>query len=150
MNEIWNFSLSIDDIAAVTDGFGHGTWTTGEYTHFAHIAVLFLNKLEEWRHVGSPEMVDGSQSGEHAPLGQSLEVIFANIQHGGPEVKLVVELCDEDVHLQDVGNIFLLHISEDIYEPLEVFMGRADPEEVDFLASNARISVGRCSKDQII
>jgi len=68
MNEVWNFSLSIDDITAVADGFGHGAGPARKYPHFAHVAVLFLNKLEEGGHVGPTEVVDGAQPGEHTSL----------------------------------------------------------------------------------
>ena len=40
------------------------------------------------------------------------------------------ELCDENVHLQDVGDVFSLHISQHVDEPLEVAVGRADPQEI--------------------
>lgn len=41
--------------------------------------MLILHKLEEGSHVGSAKVVDGSQPGEHASIGNTLEVILANI-----------------------------------------------------------------------
>ena len=41
-------------------------------------------------------------------------------QHGGSEVKLVEELRDEDVHLEHVGHVLPLDVSQDVDEPLEV------------------------------
>ena len=51
-------------------------------------------------------------------------------QHGGPQVKLVEELSDEDVHLQDIGDVFPLHVPQHVDEPLEGAVGRADPQEI--------------------
>ena len=44
-------------------------------------------------------------------------------QHGGPEVELVEELRDEDVHLQHVGHVLTLHVPKDVDEPLKVAVG---------------------------
>ena len=41
-------------------------------------------------------------------------------QHGCSEVKLVEELRDEDVHLEHVGHVLPLDVSQDVDEPLEV------------------------------
>ena len=40
------------------------------------------------------------------------------------------ELCDEDVHLKYVGDVFPLHVPQHVDEPLEVTVGRADPQEI--------------------
>ena len=50
------------------------------------------------------------------------------------------ELGDKDVHLQHVGDVLLLHLAEHVNEPLKLSVGLRDPEEVDFLTSNTRIS----------
>ena len=78
-------------------------------------------------------MVDGLQSSEHGSPAQTLEVILADVEHRGPdqwevsivsvdqseascddlpEVKLVEELSDENVHLQHIGHIFSLNVPE--------------------------------------
>ena len=41
--------------------------------------MLLLNKFEKGRHVGSAEVVDGFEAGEHASALMALEVIFANV-----------------------------------------------------------------------
>ena len=61
-------------------------------------------------------------------------------EHSGPKIELVEKLSDEDVHLEDVRDILSLNISKDVDEPLEVLVGRTDPQEVDLFASNARVS----------
>ena len=45
--------------------------------------MLLLHKLEEGGHVWPTEMVDGLQTGEHAALGQALEVVLANVLKRG-------------------------------------------------------------------
>lgn len=40
------------------------------------------------------------------------------------------ELRDEDVHLEDVGDVLALHVAQHVDEPLEVPVRRADPQEV--------------------
>ena len=104
-------------------------------------------------------MVAGFQAREETSLGESLEVIFTNIlkisgvsfpfsitprspiyQHCCTKVKLVKELGDEDVHFQHIGNVLLLHFSENVDEPFKLSMGLGDPEEVNFLASNPGVS----------
>ncbi len=66
--------------------------------------------------------------------------ISRTYEHGRSQVELVEELRDEDVHLQNVRHVFPLDVAQDVDEPLEVAVGRADPQEVDLLASDAGIS----------
>lgn len=40
------------------------------------------------------------------------------------------ELRDKDVNFEDVGDIFAFDIAQDINEPFEVLVRRADPQEV--------------------
>ena len=47
-------------------------------------------------------------------------MILTDVEHCGPQVELVEELSDEDVHLQHVGHVFPLHVPEDVNEPLEI------------------------------
>lgn len=51
-------------------------------------------------------------------------------QHSGPEIKLMEELRYEYVYLQHVGDIFALHVTQDVDEPLEVLVGWTNPEEI--------------------
>ena len=67
-------------------------------------------------------------------------------QHCCPQIKLVEELCDEDVHLQNIGHVLLLHFSENIKKPLKLSVRLSDPEEVDLLTRHSRVSVGRGTK----
>jgi len=110
MNEVRNFSRSINSLHSVCDTLGHHAGPTGEHPHLTHITVLLLNKLEEGWHVGSAEMVDGLQSSEHGSPAQTLEVVLADVEHRGPEVKLVEELGDENMHFKHIRNVFLLNV----------------------------------------
>ncbi len=85
--------------------------------------MLFLHKLEEGGHVGPPKVVDGLEAGEHGALGEALEVVLADVEHGGAQVKLVEELGDEDVHLEHIGHVLALHVPQDVDEPLKVPAG---------------------------
>ena len=104
-------------------------------------------------------MVAGFQAREETSLGESLEVIFTNIlkisgvsfiisttrrshihQHCCTKVKLVKELGDKNVHFQNICNVLLLYFSQNIDEPFKLPVGLSDPQEVDFLTSNSRIS----------
>lgn len=95
--------------------------------------MFLLHKFEERRHVRSTEVVDCLQSREHTGLGESLEMILTDVQHGRSQIELVEKLSDEDVNLEDVGDILLLNVTKDVDEPLEVFVGRTDPEEVNLV-----------------
>ena len=150
MEEVWNLSLTIDRFATIADRLGHGAGSTGEHTNFAHITVLLLDKLEEAGHVRSAKVVDGLEAGEHAAPAQPLEVILTDVQHSGTQVKLVEELSNEDVHLQHICHILLLHVAQYINEPLKVPVWWTNPQEVHLLASNSWVSVGRRAKDQIV
>ena len=51
-------------------------------------------------------------------------------QHGGPEVELLPELGDEDVHADQVLGVVLLHLTDDVRHPLKLLLGTRDPQEV--------------------
>ena len=55
----------------------------------------------------------------------------SSYQHGGPEVVLVEELRDEDVHLEHVGHVLILDVAQHVHEPLERPLRRRDPQKVD-------------------
>ena len=95
-------------------------------------------------------MIDGLETGEHTALGDALEMIFANVEHGGAQIEFVEELRDENVHLQNVGHVLALHVPQHVDEPLKVTVGRASPQKVDFLASYARVPVGGCTEHQVV
>ena len=112
--------------------------------------MLLLDELEEGGHVRSTKVIDGLETSEHGAVTEALEVVLTDVEHGGPQVELVEELGDEDVHLQHVGHVLPLHISQHINEPLKISVRGTDPEEVDFLASYSRVSVSGGSKHQVI
>lgn len=47
------------------------------------MGVALFDELEEGRHVGTTEMIDGLQAGKEALLGQALKVVLTNILKPG-------------------------------------------------------------------
>lgn len=41
------------------------------------------------------------------------------------------ELCDEDVHLEHVGDVLFLDVAQHVHEPLEGPLRRRDPQKVN-------------------
>lgn len=112
--------------------------------------MFSLYEFQEIRHIRPPEMVDRLQSREHRRLRQTLEMILANVQHRGAQIKFVEKLRDKDVHFQHIGHILFLDVAQHINEPLEVFMRRTDPQKIHFFAGNARVAVGAGAEYQIV
>lgn len=52
-------------------------------------------------------------------------------QHGGPEVKLLWQLGDVDVYRHQVPAVILLHLADDVCQPLKLPLGACHPDEVD-------------------
>lgn len=52
-------------------------------------------------------------------------------QHGGPEVELLSQLGDVDVHRHQVLLVILLHLPDDVSQPLKLPLGPCHPDEVD-------------------
>ena len=52
-------------------------------------------------------------------------------QHGGPEVKLVKELGDEDMDLHKVLCVLLLNLTDDVGQPLKLVLSTCYPDEVN-------------------
>lgn len=48
-------------------------------------------------------------------------------------VKLVEELCYEDVHLKHIGDILALNVTQHVNEPLKLAVCRANPQEVHLM-----------------
>ena len=57
-------------------------------------------------------------------------------QHGGPEVKLVKELSDEDVDFHKILCILLLNLTDDVSQPLKLVLGTCHPDEVNLYRHN--------------
>lgn len=81
VNEVWNLALSVHSLTTLSHGSSHSSGSTGEHTNLAHVAVLFLDELEEGWHVRTTEMIDGFKPSKHTSPTQPLEVVFTNIQH---------------------------------------------------------------------
>lgn len=52
-------------------------------------------------------------------------------QHGRPEVKLLSQLSDIDVHRHQVPAVILLHFPDDVSQPLKLPLSPCHPDEVD-------------------
>ena len=52
-------------------------------------------------------------------------------QHGGPEVELLSQLGDVDVYGHEVLAVILLHLPDDVSQPLKLPLGPRHPDEVD-------------------
>merc|ERR1719244_1722699 len=115
VDKIGQFSVFIHLFTSSTVGPGDSPGTTTEHPHLAHIAVFLLDKSEEGGHVWPSKMVASFQSSKQTSFGQSLEMVLAYVQHGGPEIELV----EEDVNLEHVCDVLPLNLPEDVDEPLE-------------------------------
>ena len=52
---------------------------TAQYFTTTYVAVFLLHEFEERWHVRPSKVVDGLEAGEHAALGQPLEVVLAYV-----------------------------------------------------------------------
>lgn len=52
-------------------------------------------------------------------------------QHGGPEVELLSQLSNIDVHRHQVLAVILLHLPDDVSQPLKLPLSPCHPDEVD-------------------
>lgn len=62
---------------------------------------------------------------------QHMCVYISTYQHGGPEVKFVKELGDEDVDLHKIFRVLLLNLTDDVGQPLKLMLSTSDPDEVN-------------------
>ena len=109
--QILNIFSPVDSLNTISDTPSHGTGSTWEDSDLAHVAVLLLDELEEGGHVRSAKVIDGLETSEHGAVTEALEVVLTDVEHGGPQVKLVEELSDKNMHFEHVRNIFTLHVS---------------------------------------
>lgn len=130
MNEIGQFATLIHLFARAHNRFRERPRPAAEHANLAHVTVLLLYKLQERRHVRSTKVVHCLQTSEHTPLRDALKVVLANVQHGRPQVELVEELRNKDVHFEHVRDIFTFDISEHVDEPLEMAVARTRPQEI--------------------
>ena len=57
-------------------------------------------------------------------------------QHCGTDVKLLLELCDEDVNTDKIVVIVLLHLADDVGHPLKLPLGACHPQEIHLVVTN--------------
>lgn len=63
--------------------------------------------------------------------------VVSTYKHSGAQIELVKELRDKDVNLQHIGYVLPLHVTQYVDEPLEVFVGRTDPQEIHLQSNNS-------------
>ena len=57
--------------------------------------------------------------------------LWQTYEHGGPDVELLPELGDKQVHADQVAAVVLLHLPDDVSHPLKLLLGASYPQEVD-------------------
>lgn len=112
-----------------------------------NLRVHLLQRVEEGYKRRAPEMGDGAQPREQALVQHLLEVSLADVleersahvrrpsrawrpphgwawhgahQHGGAQVELLGQLRDVDVHGDQLVLVCLLHLADDVCQPLEL------------------------------
>ena len=106
-----------------------------------------LKEFEEKIKIGSAKMICGPKAREHAQARiVAPEVLLANVligkqmrfigekstdQHGGAKIEFMEELGDKDVDLEGILLVESFDLLQHIHKPFEVFMGWANPEEVN-------------------
>jgi len=83
VDKVGKFVAPVNVFARRRDALGQRSWTATEHADFANVAVLALHKLEERGQVGTTEVVHCLQTGEHGRVGQSLEVVLADVLKKG-------------------------------------------------------------------
>ena len=81
MNEVGQLSSIVHRFAGLADRFGQLRGATTEHAHFAHIRMFVLDKLEKGRHIWTAKVIDRLQPSEHAPIGDALKVVLADVLH---------------------------------------------------------------------
>jgi len=134
------------------------------------LRVHLLQRAEEGYEGRAPKMGDGAQPREQALVQHLLEVPLADVlkersvhvrwpnitqrgmasspvggqahQHGGAQVKLLGQLRDVDVHGDQVFPVCLLHLADDVCQPLKLPLCARHPDEVDLRHMGMRLSMG--------
>lgn len=63
-------------------------------------------------------------------------------QHGGAQIELLGQLCDVDVHRDQVIPVRLLHLADDVCQPFKLPLRACDPDEIDLWHMGVRLRVG--------
>jgi len=124
---------------SVIDIEGHGRGTAREDSNLVDSLVGLLQLHEQVIKVGSSKVGTSSASSEQGLSGNFYKSRFADIQHGGSQIVLVLQFGDEDMDFQDSDGVFLFDFSNDIDQPFELFLVSADPEEVAFSHVNGSV-----------
>ena len=61
---------------------------------------------------------------------------FPTHQHNRTQVKLLVELGDEDVDVGELLLVLLLDLADDVRHPLKLLLRTRDPQEVNLFKGN--------------
>lgn len=128
-----------------------------------------LQRVKEGYEWGAAEMGDGAQPREQTLVQHLLEVPLTDVlqerpvhvrqatkawrplpscsqhgthQHGGAQVELLSQLCDVDVHRHQLIPVCLLHLTDDVRQPLKLPLRARHPDEIDLWKSGVRLSLG--------
>ena len=51
-------------------------------------------------------------------------------QHGRSEIKLLLKLCDKDMHTDQSIRVIFLYLSDNVSEPFKMFLRPGDPQKI--------------------
>lgn len=88
------------------------------------------------------------ESSEQTGVMNFVELFLANVQHDSSQVKLLLELRNEDVDLQSSLGVFIFCLPNDVDQPLKVFLSLANPEEDQLSCLEGSVVLG--SVDEIL
>lgn len=128
--------LLVDELTGLLHILGHARGTTAEYSNLSDLGMNFLQRVEERLKGRAAKVGDRAQAREQTPVQHLLEVPLTDVQHGGPEVKLLSQLGDIDVHRHQVLVVILLHLPDDVSQPLKLSLSPCHPNEVDLLTEH--------------
>jgi len=67
-------------------------------------------------------------------------LIFISYQHGGPEIKFLLELCDENMYIHKVICVHIFHFSDDVRHPLKLLLCTSHPQEVNLSTQHENLT----------
>lgn len=128
--------LPVDELTSLLHILGHARGTTAKYSNLSDLGVDFLQRVEKGLKGRATKVGDGAQAREQTPVQHLLEVPLTDVQHGGPEVELLSQLSNIDVHRHQVLAVILLHLPDDVSQPLKLPLSPCHPDEVDLLTEH--------------
>lgn len=128
--------LLVDELTGLLHVLSHARGATAKYSNLSHLGVDLLQRVEKGLKGRATKVGDRAQAREQTPVQHLLEVPLTDVQHGGPEVKLLSQLSDIDMHRHQVPAVILLHLPDDVSQPLKLPLSPCHPDEVDLLTEH--------------